>query len=263
MSDRLDLLRDDRGVHRLTIRRPEVRNALDGAAWVELADACATVAADTGARALVLTGEGEAFSAGGDFSALRGLLEGDRDHAVGELERVNVALLALAALPVPTVAALNGDAYGGGASLALACDFRVMRSSARLGFVFARVGLSGADTGATWWLTRLVGSARAFEILALGRVFGAAEALAAGLVTEVVADDQLDSALDAFATRLTRLAPLAVAATRRALAGIEGRTLAAQLALEAQVQADVIGSADFREGLAAYRERRPPTFRGV
>lgn len=262
MSELIGFERDRRGVCTVTIRRPEVRNALNRQAFAELGAACREITADPGARVLVLTGEGKAFSAGGDFDALNKLLEGDRDFVLGEFAEVNDALLALANLPIPTVAAIGGDAYGGGASLALATDYRVIAAHARLGFVFARIGLSGADTGATWWLNRLVGPVRANEILTMGRVFSAEEALGAGLVTEVAPDGKFDVTVEAFVDRLVSLAPLGARGTKYALLGIEGRSLAEQLAREAEVQAEIVHSSDFREGLAALQEKRPPEFRG-
>jgi 2-(1,2-epoxy-1,2-dihydrophenyl)acetyl-CoA isomerase len=262
MSDLLTLERDERGVYTLTIRRPAVRNALNAEAFRELGAACEQVGADAGARALVLTGEGRAFSAGGDFEALAELLEGDRAFAVAELENAGAGVAALARLEVPTVAALNGDAFGGGAAVALAADYRVMSDAARLGFVFARIGISGADTGASFWLSRLVGPARALEILSFGRVFDAAEALAAGLVTELAPAASFADSVSRFVGRLCALAPRAVRGNKRALVGIEGRSLDEHLALEAQIQADCIRSADFREGLDAFRSRRPPVFQG-
>ncbi|MCZ7531345.1 MAG: enoyl-CoA hydratase-related protein [Acidimicrobiia bacterium] len=263
MGDLLVLASDSRGVYTLTIRRPEVRNALNSQAFREMVAACDAVAADPAARALVVAGEGKAFSTGGDFETLRELLDGDRDHAVAELRNANTGILALAGLSVPTVAALHGDAYGGGAAVALSTDFRIMAHGARLGFVFSRLGLSGADTGATWWLSRLVGVPRAMEILSLGHVFDAGEALEAGLVNEVVDADGFDAAVNAFGDRLAGLAPGAVRGTKRALAGIEGRSLEEQLDLEADIQADAITSADFREGLEAFQARRPPRFKGI
>lgn len=263
MSDLVSLDRDERGVRIVTIRRPEVRNALNRQAFSELGAACREIASDPDARVMVLAGEGKAFSAGGDFSALQDLLEGNRDFVLAEFGEVNEALLALATLPIPTVAAVHGDAYGGGASLALAPDFRIMAKGARLGLVFARIGLSGADTGATWWLTRLVGPVRANEILMRGKVFSSEEALEAGLVTEVVPDDEFDQRLEAFLGQLLSLAPLGAQGTKRALLGIEGRSLAEQLALEAEIQASVVHSADFREGLAALQEERKPEFQGT
>ncbi|MBV6507229.1 MAG: Short-chain-enoyl-CoA hydratase [Acidimicrobiales bacterium] len=247
----------------MTIRRPDVRNALNGQAFRELAEICGQVGADRGARALLLTGQGKAFSAGGDFEALQELLDGDRRLAVDELSNANRAITALVELEVPTVAALNGDAFGGGAAVALAADFRIMAADARLGFVFARLGLSGADTGATWWLSRLLGPVKAFEILSLGRVYTAEEACAAGLVTQVATPSEFETSVEEFLTRLAGLAPLAVSGTKRALAGIEARSMAEQFDLEAEIQADVIGSADFREGLAAFRERRAAKFEGA
>ncbi len=263
MPDLLTHDRDDRGVHTLTFRRPEVRNALNPQAFTELIEVCAVVAADPEARAAVLTGEGVAFSAGGDFEALQDMLDGDRANAEAELRHANAGILAVAGLPVPTVAAVNGDAYGGGAAVALTADFRVMSDCARLGFVFARLGVSGADTGATWWLNRLVGPARAMEILTLGHVFDAEAALAEGLVTEVAPADGFDATVDAFVDRLASLAPQAVRGNKAALTGIGSRTLAEQLDLEAVIQARTIVSEDFREGLAATREKRAPDFRGT
>ncbi len=211
---------------------------------------------------MVLTGEGVAFSAGGDFEALQDLLDGDRDNAVAELRHANEGIKAIAGLPVPTVAAVNGDAFGGGAAVALSTDFRIMADGARLGFVFSRLGLSGADTGATWWLSRLVGPVRAMEIVTLGAVYSADEALTAGLVTEVAPAGSFDAAVDAFAGRLASLAPLAARGNKAALSGIEQRSLAEHLDLEAEVQADAICSEDFREGLEATRTKRTPSFRG-
>ncbi|MCP3910960.1 MAG: hypothetical protein GY713_08420 [Actinomycetia bacterium] len=262
-SDLLSLERDDRGIHTLTIRRPEVRNAMNPQAFTELAEACAEVADDAGARALVLEGEGVAFSAGGDFEALQALLDGDRTFAEAELRHANAGVRAVAEMEIPTVAAINGDAFGGGAAIALATDYRIMSEGARLGFVFARLGLSGADTGATWWLTRLVGPVRAMEIITLGAVFDAEEALAQGLVTEVAPPDSFPQAVDSFTDRLAALAPMATRANKRALLGIEGRSLAEQLDHEAVIQSEVIRSSDFREGLAATREKRLPTFEGA
>jgi 2-(1,2-epoxy-1,2-dihydrophenyl)acetyl-CoA isomerase len=262
MSDLLALERDERGVYSLTIRRPEVRNALNDQAFHELIAACKQVGADDGARALVLTGEGRAFSAGGDFDSLQQMLDNDRAYAVAELENANAGIAALAQLEVPTVAALNGDAFGGGAAVALAADYRLMSDAARLGFVFARLGISGADTGATWWLSRIVGPSRALEILSFGRVFDAHEALAAGLVTEVAPAESFAASVADFTERLSALAPLAVRGNKRALLGLERRTLEEQLALEAQIQADCIRSADFREGLDAFQNKRPPSFEG-
>ena len=262
MSDLLTLERDERGVYTLTIRRPDVRNALNEEAFRELIAACGRVGADDAARVLVLTGEGRAFSAGGDFDSLQRMLDGDHAYAVAELENAGAGVSALARLEVPTVAALNGDAFGGGAALALSADYRVMSSAARLGFVFARLGISGADTGASWWLSRIVGPSRALEILSFSKVFDATEALAAGLVTEVAPAESFAGSVSDFAQRLAALAPLAVRGNKRALLGVEDRTLEQHLALEAQIQADCIRSADFKEGLDAFQKKRPPVFEG-
>jgi len=262
MPELLSHERDDRGVHTITFRRPEVRNALNPQAFTDLIEACGDVAADPEARVMVLTGEGVAFSAGGDFEALQDLLDGDRANAVAELRHANEGIKAIAGLPVPTVAAVNGDAFGGGAAVALSTDFRIMSDEARLGFVFSRLGLSGADTGATWWLNRLVGPVRAMEIVTLGAVYSADEALEAGLVTEVAPAATFDKAVADLADRLASLAPLATRGNKVATNGIEQRSLAEHLDLEAEIQADAICSEDFREGLEATRSKRTPSFRG-
>ncbi|MBC8194499.1 MAG: enoyl-CoA hydratase/isomerase family protein [Acidimicrobiia bacterium] len=262
MPDLLSHERDDRGVHTIRFRRPEVRNALNPQAFTDLIEACAAVSADPDARVMVLTGEGVAFSAGGDFEALQDLLDGDRANAVAELRHANEGIKAIAGLAVPTVAAVNGDAFGGGAAVALSTDFRIMSDEARLGFVFSRLGLSGADTGATWWLNRLVGPVRAMEIVTLGAVYSADEALEAGLVTEVAPAATFDKAVADLADRLASLAPLATRGNKVALNGIEQRSLAEHLDLEAEIQADAICSEDFSEGLEATRSKRTPSFRG-
>jgi len=262
MSDLLSLERDERGVYRLTIRRPQVRNALNDQAFHELIAACGQVADDRGARVLVLSGEGRAFSAGGDFEALQKMLDGDRAYAVAELENAGAGVTALAQLEIPTVAAVNGDAYGGGAAVALAADYRVMSDAARLGFVFSRLGISGADSGASWWLARILGPTRALEIMSFGRVFEARDALAEGLVTEVVPAESFDESVGAFVDRLAALAPLALKGNKRALRDIQTRSLDEHLALEAQIQADCIRSADFQDGLDAVRAKRAPVFKG-
>jgi 2-(1,2-epoxy-1,2-dihydrophenyl)acetyl-CoA isomerase len=262
MSDLLGLQRDARGVYTLTIQRPEVRNALNEQAFHELIAACDQVGADDEARVLILTGEGRAFSAGGDFEAVQKMLDGDHAYAVAELENAGAGAAALARLEIPSVAALNGDAFGGGAALALGADYRVMSDAARLGFVFSRLGISGADTGASWWLGRIVGFSRALEILSFGRVFDASEALAEGLVTSVTPADSFEAGVTGFVDRLAALAPLALRGNKRALRGLETQALEKHLALEAQIQAECIRSSDFREGLEAFQQKRTPIFKG-
>jgi len=262
MSEHVRLTSHAGGVRQLTIARPQVRNALDAQAFGEIIAACQRVAADDRARVLVLAGEGQAFSAGGDFETLQKILEAGREVAVAELRHANEGVLALASLSIPTVALVHGDAFGGGAAVALATDFRVMSAKARLGFVSARVGLSGADTGVTWTLSRLVGPARAFEILSLGQIFSADEARDSGLVTSVVPAERFREEAQSFVARVAALAPLAVGGTKRAMQGIEGRSFAAQLDIEAELQAEALTSQDFREGLAAFREKRSPNFGG-
>jgi enoyl-CoA hydratase/carnithine racemase len=257
------------GVATVTFHDPARLNAMTEAMGEAIA-ACARELAGAGdVRAVVLTGAGRAFSAGGDLDLIERMArEGAADPGGPTRARHRAFMrrfyglyLALRALPQPTVAAVNGPAVGAGCCVALACDLRVAARDARLGLNFARLGIH-PGMGATWTLPRLVGPARAAELLFTGRLIDGVEAERIGLVNRAVeAEAVLPEAL-ALAREVAASAPLAVRGTKRSLARSAGSDLEAQLDLEAHEQSLCYESRDLQEGLAAARERRAPRFTG-
>jgi len=249
----------ERGVATVTLNRPAALNALTIPMKERLLAALLDVGRDPTVRAVVLTGAGRAFCAGQD---LRERMAPDPPSLDDELRlRYNPIVRAIRDLPQPVVAAVNGVAAGAGASLAFACDLRIAAEGASFVLAFGRIGLA-PDTGATWTLPRLVGAARAAEIALLGDAVGASDALRVGLVSRVVPAAELNAEAAALAGRLADLAPGAVAATKRLLAGAFERDLDAALEAEAEAQAGAGSHPDHAEGLAAFIEKRPPRFRG-
>jgi 2-(1,2-epoxy-1,2-dihydrophenyl)acetyl-CoA isomerase len=243
----------------ITLDRPEALNALTVPMKTELLAALRAVGRDRTVRAVVLTGEGRAFCAGQD---LKERLEPDAAPLEVEVrERYNPLIAAMRELDRPIVGAINGVAAGAGASLAFACDLRIAAESASFVLAFGRIGLV-PDTGATWFLPRLVGPAKAAELALLGETLTAADAERFGLVARVVAADALAAESRAVATRLAALAPQAIAQTKRALQRSWSVDLETALEDEAYRQGIVGGTADHAEGLAAFLEKRPPRFTG-
>ena len=256
MSDglRVDV---DGPVATLTLDRPEALNALTVAIKVALRRELERIAADRNVRAVILTGAGRAFCAGQDL-AERG--QPDAAPLDEELrERYNPIIRALRSMGQPVIAAVNGVAAGAGASLAFACDLRIAAPEARFVLAFGRIGLV-PDSGATWFLPRLVGAARAAEIALVGDPIPADEALRIGLVSRVVPADDLMTEARALADRLAAGAPLAIALTKGALDRSWSIDLDEALDGEAKLQGIAGASADHAEGLAAFREKRPPQF---
>lgn len=249
------------GVTTVCLHRPEQLNALTTAMGWELTAAMRTVAADTKARAVVLTGTGRAFSAGGDFEAIR---ESNRDalKADAGVRSFLEAVRAIRELDVPVVAKLNGDAIGGSAGLAFACDFRLAVDSARLGIMFQRIGLAAADAGMTYLLPRLVGLTKATELLLLGDLIPAPEAERLGLINKAVPAEQLDAEVDTLVARLVAAPPLAMRLTKRALRKSLDTDMQTELDFEGYVQSLCMQTADVREGVAAFLEKRTPQFLG-
>ena len=243
----------------LTLDRPEALNALTVPVKVALREALESIAVDRDVRAVILTGAGRAFCAGQD------LAERDEPDAapleVEVRERYNPIIRALRSMGQPVIAAVNGVAAGAGASLAFACDLRIASEEARFVLAFGRIGLV-PDSGATWFLPRLVGPATAAELALVGDPVDAAEALRLGLVSRVVPGDQLMDVARALAERLAAGAPLALALTKGALQRSMTIDLEEALEGEAKLQGIAGASADHAEGLAAFREKRPPRFSG-
>jgi len=243
----------------ITLNRPDALNSLTVPMKEALLAAFRTVDRDAGVRAVVFTGAGRGFCAGQD---LKERLEPDAAPLGVEVrERYNPIIRAMRGSPKPIVGAINGVAAGAGAALALACDIRLASESASFALAFGRVGLV-PDSGATWFLPRLVGDARAAEMALLNEPVRAEEAARIGLIGRVVAADQLLPQARAVAAKLAAGAPRAIALTKRALATTWSRSLDEALDYEAHIQ-DLAGRTDdHREGMSAFLEKRPPTFTG-
>ncbi len=248
----------------LRLDRPQSMNALTFDVYRELTDTFRALADAEDVRAVVLTGTGGAFCTGGDVREIIGALLGRDDKALLEFTTLTCDLVrAMRALPRPIVASLNGTAAGAGAAIALASDFRVAADTAKIAFLFVKVGLSGADMGAAHLLPRVVGLGRASELLMTGDFIDAAEALRIGLYNRVVPPGELPAATAALVDRVVRGPAAGLAATKAALEAEDGMDLERSLLAEARIQADLMRGPDFREGFAAFTERRPPRFEGA
>ena len=247
------------GVATVTLNRPDALNALTVPMKQALLAALRRLDRERAARAIVFTGAGRGFCAGQD---LRERLEPDAAPLGVEVrERYNPIIRAMRALPKPIVGAVNGVAAGAGASLAMACDLRIASDAASFALAFGRVGLV-PDSGATWFLPRLVGATRAAELALLNEPVSAPDALRLGLVGRVVPAAELASEANAIAARLAAGAPRAIALTKRALNAAWDRDLDGALEYEAHLQ-DMAGrTVDHAEGMAAFMEKRPPRFTG-
>ncbi len=248
-------------VARLTLNRPERLNSFNGEMHLEVRDAIGRVEKD-GARVLVLTGAGRGFCAGQDLGDRQVAPGGARADLGESIERnYKPLILSLQNLPVPTIAAVNGVAAGAGASLALACDIVIAASSASFIQAFSKLGLV-PDSGATWFLPRLVGPARALGLAMLGERLGAADAAAWGLIWRCVDDAEFGSAVDMLAGELAAAPTRGLVRTREAIRGSWTRTLAEELDVERDFQRELGYTDDYAEGVAAFAEKRAPRFVG-
>ena len=247
----------DGSVLTITLNRPDVLNAFNKAMHDALG-AALKEARDPDVRAVVLTGAGRGFCVGQDLGEFR-----EAPGDIGDRLRATYHpnLLAIRALEKPVIAAVNGPAAGAGMSFACACDLRIAADSASFVPAFINIGLV-PDSGGTFFVTRILGYSRAFEWLASGRKLTAAEAHGWGLVSEVVQADGLAARAAEVAAEFAALPPLAVGMTKRLLDRAGSSTLDEQLEREAQLQTAATRTEDFREGVAAFLEKRPPEFRG-
>jgi 2-(1,2-epoxy-1,2-dihydrophenyl)acetyl-CoA isomerase len=252
------------GIVTLTLNRPESLNAMNEAMMGELERILIALEAEPAVRAVVLTGAGRAFSSGGDQK--RGgaevppsFFDGDPGGAL--IERLNRCILRMQRLPKPIVGSINGVAAGAGLNIALATDLRLASDTARFGEVFARVGLV-PDGGGTYFLPRLVGTAKAMELILLADLVDAQEALRIGLVNRVVPAEQLEQETLKLAERLAQGPTVAYGLAKRGLYRGLGMSLEDVLNMEARNQAIAARSPDRAEGVAAFLEKRPPRFTG-
>lgn len=256
------LFSSEAGIARLTLNRPERMNSFNDAMHAEVRDALDRVAADASLRVLLLTGAGRGFCAGQDL--------GDRTVAPGT-EPVDLGasidrnyrplVLALRRLPLPVVCAVNGVAAGAGANIALACDIVVAAKSASFIQAFSKIGLI-PDSGGTYFLPRLVGTARALGLAMLGERLFAEQAAEWGLIWQCVEDTELAGTVEKLLRTLAGAPTAGLAATKRALYAGAGNSLEAQLDLERDLQRALGRSDDYREGVAAFTAKRAPRFGG-
>lgn len=252
------------GVATITLARPDRLNSLTFEIYEELRDTFAALDRESAVRAIVITGEGRAFCSGGDVESIIGELFSRDMAGLVEFTRVTGALIKnIRAVRRPVVAAVNGTAVGAGAVIALACDFRVASSSAKIGFIFPKVGLCGADMGATYLLPRVVGLGRASELLFLGDIINAEEAHRIGLFGKVVAPEQCLAEALALAERLASGPAFAHSMTKQMLESEHGMTLDQAIEAEAQVQAICMQHPDFRASYEAWVAKRDIVFAGA
>jgi 2-(1,2-epoxy-1,2-dihydrophenyl)acetyl-CoA isomerase len=249
--------RNENGVVTLTLDRPHVKNAIAVPMWEELRRIFQEVTQTESDRVLVIAGAGGAFCAGAELSEDMGA----GMHPLNAMHQISAAALALHDVSKPTIAKVGGDAVGAGMNLALGCDLIVASESARFSQIFSRRGLS-VDFGGTWLLPRLVGLHKAKELALFGDILSAREAQEIGIVNRVVPDDELDGAVAAWSDRLAQGPPLALQMTKRMLANAFSLSLSEALAWEAAAQSVNFASADTKEGVVAFVEKRSPVFRG-
>ena len=252
---------NEHGVATITLNRPERLNALTFEVYRELTDAFLALHDEKDVRVVVITGAGRAFCSGGDVHDIIGQLF-KRDMAgLLEFTRMTCDLIrSIRSLPKPVIASLNGTTAGAGACIALASVIRIASEEARIAFLFVKVGLAGTDMGASYLLPRVIGLAKATELLFTGDFVSAAEAERIGLYNRVVPLDELAAVTLEFAERLARGPAFALAKTKEMLSRELHMDLAAALACEEQAQALCMAHPDFREAYDAFVEKRKPKF---
>ena len=251
----------DTQVATITLNRPERLNALTFEVYKELRDTFQKLDTEPGVRAIIITGAGRAFCSGGDVDDIIGALLGRDLKALQEFTRLTCDLiLAMRRCRRPIVGALNGTVAGAGAVIAAACDIRIAAESAKIAFLFTKVGLSGADMGAAWLLPRIVGYGHAAELLLTGDFIDAARAHEIGLYNRVVPQAQVLPEARAVAEKLARGPSAALGVTKEALEAEATLDLEAALTYEAEVQAALMRDKNFSEAHEAFRAKREPRF---
>ncbi len=254
----------DHGIATITLNRPEKLNALTFEIYGELRETFCSLDKEPTARAIVITGKGRAFCSGGDVDGIIAELFARDARGLLDFTRVTGALIqSIAETRRPVIAAINGACVGAGAVIAAACDMRIAAKSARFGFIFPKVGLSGADMGASYLLPRIVGRGRAAELLFFGNLFDAGEAERIGFVNRVVPDGEaLQLALE-WAAELARGPQFAHGITKQMLESESQMSLAAAIESEAQAQAICMAHPDFKTAYEANKRKEKPRFEGA
>lgn len=250
------------GVATITLNRPDRLNALTFEVYRELTDTFAALRDESNVRVIVITGAGRAFCSGGDVHDIIGELFSRNMEGLLEFTRMTCELVKnIRSLPKPVIASLNGTTAGAGACIALASDIRMANEEARIAFLFVKVGLSGADMGAAYLLPRIVGLAKATELLYTGDFISATEAERIGLYNRVVAAADLSDTTRELAERLAAGPAFALAKTKEMLNRELQMNLETALECEAQAQAICMQHPDYREAYEAFVAKRPPKFR--
>ena len=261
-TDRPVLFAVTDGVATITVNRPEAMNSLDTGVKLALKEAVESAAGDPAVRCVVLTGHGRAFCVGQDLKEhIQNLQSGSEELFRTVPEHYNPIVTALATMDKPVIAAVNGVAAGAGASLAFACDFRILAETAGFNLAFTGIALS-CDTGSSWSLPRLVGRAKALELLYFPRTVDAQESLELGLATTVVPADDLAAEAAKLAGRLAAGPTLAYGAVRRSLAFAAGHDLPDALGFEAEMMARTGATEDHHRAVASFVAKEKPTFEG-
>lgn len=242
---------------RLTFHRPEKKNALDRPLVRAFSEALTVAAQDATIRVILLTGSGGAFCSGADLSSIE---KPNAEEVGARIDEFHAMIWRIVDAPQPVIAVVEGPAVGFGADLALACDMRLFSEDGYLEEAFVKIGLM-PDGGGTHFLAQFAGR-RAFEMIALGQRLDAEACLELGIANRVVPGTQLETSALTLAKRLAESAPLAIASIKKSLREAERAPLAQALAGEKRRQARLILSADFQEGVSAFRQKRPPRFQG-
>jgi enoyl-CoA hydratase/carnithine racemase len=256
------LFHKEEGIGTVTLNRPDSMNALGGGMRQEILAAVETAVADPEVKVIVITGAGKAFCAGGDVKEfVSGSTRGEANLSIDQRPTRDKVVLLIQQTGKPVIASVNGVAAGGGCNLALACDMRIASDRARFGETFVRRGVH-PDWGGCWFLPRLVGYARAAELIFSGEVIDAQEALRIGLVNKVVPHEELPKATREFARKFMKSAPIPVALAKKALQDYSRIDLVQALDHERLAQSICWNSEDRQEGMKSFVEKRDPVFRG-
>jgi enoyl-CoA hydratase/carnithine racemase len=255
------LYEQQNGIGTITLNRPDRLNAITFEVYHELTQFFAKLRDEKEARVIVITGAGRAFCSGGDVRDIIGALQGRDAEGLLEFTRLTCDLIRnMRTLPKPIIASLNGTTAGAGACIALASDIRIAAEAAKIAFIFVKVGLAGTDMGATYLLPRVVGFAKATELLMTGDFVEAREAERIGLYNRVVPRDQLETATREFAEKLANGPALGIAKTKEMLNRELHMSFDSALEAEAVAQALCMQTPDFKEAHAAFIEKRPAIF---